>query len=163
MILAGTGHRPEKLGGYEPRARAELIRVAGFCLDHYKPRRVISGMALGFDQALALAALLRGIPLVACVPFAGQELRWPLESQQTYHAILAKADAVEVVCKPGYDAQKMQLRNIAMVEACTLLLACWDGTAGGTANCIRYAERGDVKRPIFNCYPYLDRSAIAAL
>ena len=44
----------------------------------------------------------------------------------------------------------MQLRNEAMVNDCDLLLALWNGTSGGTANCIRYAN--SVKREIRNLW-----------
>lgn len=107
-------------------------------------------MALGWDTAVALAALDLGLPLVAAVPFSGQELRWALESQRLYHLILAQADAVEVICTPGFSPHKMQLRNMAMVGDCDFLLACWDGSPGGTANCVSYAESEG--RPLYNCY-----------
>lgn len=160
MKVAATGHRPEKLGGYGPEAAARLQAVARFQLSMLAPRRVISGVALGWDTAVALAAIDLGIPLVCAVPFLGQELRWPLESQRVYRWILERADAVEVICSGGYSPQKMQLRNIAMVGDCDLLLACWDGSPGGTGNCIRYAESEG--RPILNCYNDLTASVSLA-
>jgi uncharacterized phage-like protein YoqJ len=38
----------------------------------------------------------------------------------------------------------MQKRNEMMVDDCNLLLTLWDGSDGGTANCLGYARR---KRP----------------
>lgn len=153
MIVAGTGHRPNKLGGYSPQAYGRVLLVAGAALEHLQPTRVISGVALGWDTALALAAILRGVPLVAAVPFAGQEQLWPLESQRTYHWILERAAAVEVLSSAGYSRHKMQVRNMAMVDDCDCLAACWDGSAGGTLNCLEYAAA--VGRPAWNYYPLL--------
>lgn len=157
LILAATGHRPDKLGGYEPWAQRQVHEFARFLLSQWQPSRVVVGMALGWDTAVALGALDLGLPLIACVPFAGQELRWPLESQRIYGRILEQAAAVELVCSGGYAAHKMQLRNRAMVDQCDLLLACWDGSPGGTANCVEYARLA--KCPTFNCYPDLTASS----
>ena len=35
----------------------------------------------------------------------------------------------------------MQLRNEYMIDKCDYLVACWNGTKGGTYNAIRYAEK----------------------
>ncbi len=39
----------------------------------------------------------------------------------------------------------MQKRNEWMVDNCDMLVAVWDGTDGGTYNCIDYAKR--MKKP----------------
>lgn len=138
MIVAGTGHRPEKLGGYTEAVATRLLDLARAVLVRHAPSKVISGMALGWDTALALAALDLGIPLVAAVPFAGQERKWPVLAQEVYRAILARAEVV-VVCEGGYAPWKLQKRNEWMVDNAQALIALWDGSDGGTANCIRYA------------------------
>jgi uncharacterized phage-like protein YoqJ len=141
MVIAGTGHRPPKLGGYGRDVQLRLRQLAVDALHRLQPETVISGMALGWDQALANAALDLGIPLVAYIPFEGQELAWPNQSQKVYRALLDEAYHVEVVSSGGYSARKMQQRNIAMVNTCDLLLALWNGSPGGTKNCIFYARR----------------------
>lgn len=55
MIVAGTGHRPNKLGGYGDDVFERLVALARTYLWHMEPWHVISGMALGWDQALAQA------------------------------------------------------------------------------------------------------------
>jgi len=140
VIIAGTGHRPDKLGGYGEATFLRLCHVASEALIRLKPTRVISGMALGWDQALAQAATEWHIPFVAAVPFKGQEAAWPAASQKYYHELLRKAESVVYVSKPPYAARKMQVRNEFMVHKCDLLLALWDGSDGGTANCVRYAK-----------------------
>lgn len=140
MILAGTGHRPDKLGGYSLAASAQWTGVAEQLLQALQPERVISGMALGWDTYLARAAIRLGLPLMAAIPFNGQESRWPAESQHIYNRILDQATEVVVVCGGGYSAEKLQRRNAWMVDRCDFLLCCWDGSPGGTANCIAYAR-----------------------
>lgn len=150
MILAGTGHRPEKLGGYGADVFQRLYNLAYDVLGEQQPSLVLSGMALGWDQALALAANVRGIPFHAYVPFAEQEKRWSPGMQANYHELLRVAEKVVVTCPGTYAAWKMQKRNEAMVDASDRLAVLWDGTRGGTGNCVSYAER--VGREMFNVW-----------
>lgn len=145
FIVAFTGHRPDKLGGYgsvnpfRDRLKEKLARRLTELRVEHSDLCCISGMALGFDQWAAKVCLDLKIPFTAAIPFAGQESRWPAESQAVYRALLARAVDVVVVNKGSYAPQKMQVRNEFMVDRCNLLLGAWDGTAGGTANCVRYA------------------------
>lgn len=142
-IVAATGHRPSKLGGYGDEAYARLVKLARWYLLALAepPAHVISGMALGWDQAFAEAAVQLGIPFVAAIPFKGQESKWPAASVGKYHALLEFAGQVHVVSEGGYSARKMHARNEWMVDNCDLLCAVWDGSAGGTAGCVAYARR----------------------
>lgn len=154
MRIAFTGHRPNKLGGYGPSEIQDKVRAA--IRDYLKsklgqPLLVISGMALGVDQWAAEEALALGIKFTAAVPFIGQESMWPEESQQRYHELLGKAYDTSVICGEGYHISKMQTRNRWMVDQCDELCAIWDGTSGGTANCVRYAVKE--KTPIFRIDP----------
>lgn len=149
MIYAGTGHRPDKLGGYIPEARQRLIDTALASLDE-ECTQVITGMALGWDMALAHAARMKGIPYIAAVPFKGQERIWLKVSQDDYHNLLKAAADVVYVCEEGYAPWKMQVRNEWMVNHCDKVLALWNGTSGGTGNCIKYAEK--VGKPIKNVW-----------
>src|SRR4051812_33817452 len=95
-ILAGTGHRPEKIfigtrNAYDPQVFNELVRFAEIVLIEYDPRGVISGMALGWDQALAKASINLEIPFVAATPFVGQEKKWPKASQDYYNYLMENA------------------------------------------------------------------------
>lgn len=150
MIIAGTGHRPDKLGGYGQVALVHLVNLAEDWLDENKPDVVISGMALGWDYALACAALNLGVPFTAAIPFRGQESRWPQESQQNYRLLLGEASDVHYVCEDGYAPWKMQVRNEWMVDNCDIVLAMWNGSPGGTANCVRYAEKAG--KPVVNLW-----------
>lgn len=145
MIIAGTGHRPDKLPvpGVEPYSVAHLDRLTEFAmhalLEYPDLRKVLSGMAQGWDMALARAAIKLGIPLHAAVPFKGFEARWPTDAQRMYHLTLGQAQHVTIVSPGGFTAHKLQVRNEFLVKQSYLLLALWDGTSGGTANCLDFA------------------------
>jgi len=150
LIVAGTGHRPDKLGGYTQEVSQKLYQTAFDWLSKNKPKLVISGMALGWDIELATAALDLRLPVLAAVPFIGQESKWPLQSQKNYKAIL-KLCKVQIVSEGSYAPYKMQIRNEFMVNKCNLLLALYNGDkSGGTYNCINYAEKRNIK--IVNLY-----------
>lgn len=144
MILAGTGHRPDKLGGYGSDVEIKLFNFAVEQLRKLEPVVVISGMALGWDMAIAEAAIQCNIAFDAYIPFMGQESRWPLASQIRYNLLLNNARDIKIISEGGYAVWKMQTRNIAMVDDCTDLLALWNGTSGGTANCLGYARKHNV-------------------
>lgn len=141
MIVAGTGHRPDKLGGYDESIRQELIGFAQHVIGLLRPRVVISGMALGWDQALAHAALERRVELWAYVPFEGQESRWPRRAQREYHGILRAAAKTKIISAGGYSPEAMHARNAAMVEDADKMLALYDGKrGGGTFDCLLLAR-----------------------
>ena len=155
MIVAGTGHRPNKLGGYTRDAQTRLFNTAIKSLEHLQPTKLISGMALGWDQALARACVELNIPFIAAVPFAGQETVWPAASQREYRELCEAASDFIIVSPGGYSAAKMQIRNEWMVDHCDRVLALWDGSPGGTRNCIDYAKT--VNRPISNAWKCFQR------
>lgn len=151
MIICGTGHRPNKLGGYDNKTFDNLVSLAHMYLCVATDlKQVISGGALGWDQALATAALDLRIPTVLALPFPGFEDRWPQPSKTYLHSLMHRASEIVYVCEPGYAGWKMQKRNEWMVDKADLVLALWDGSTGGTGNCINYANK--VKKPIVNLW-----------
>ena len=143
MIVAFTGHRPGKLPcGYSEDhifclSTKDKLRD---WLSSNRPERAISGMALGWDQWAAKICVELGIPFDAYIPCIGQECKWIPSSRQEYHRILGLASRQVMVYNGPYNGSCMQDRNIAMVDACDILVALWDGSTGGTGNCIRYAK-----------------------
>lgn len=107
----------------------------------YQPSLCISGLALGFDLDLAYVSLEMDIPLLGAIPFIGQESRWPADSQKFYRDIVERCSQTVIVSPGEYSGYKMQVRNEWMVDNCDLLIAAWDGSVGGTGNCVRYAEK----------------------
>lgn len=108
-------------------------------------------MALGVDQDFAFVCTEMKIPWVAAIPFVGQESQWPRTSQEFYKELLSYAYCTFVVTGGGYSPHKMQRRNQWMVDNCDLLVAVWDGTNGGTGNCVEYAQ--SVNREIYRISP----------
>ncbi len=151
MVICGTGHRPAKLGGYSLAAsdRVQQACIAG--LITLSPSLVITGGALGFDQCLAYACVDASIPFDVYVPCRGQSSVWPAASVAAYDRLLGLARRVVLVTDAPYTPAAMDARNRAMVDASSHVLTIWDGTPGGTANCIRYAT--SLSRPITNLYP----------
>jgi len=154
MVIAGTGHRPDKIGGYSPEAGNKRISLALRVISFLKPSRVISGMALGWDQDLASAAVALNVPLTAAIPFEGQENRWPEESRSKYKKLYESADT-KIVLSKSFSNYAYQLRNIWMVDNCDLLVALYDGSEGGTHNCVKYANK--VKKDVLNVWPLWDK------
>jgi len=142
MIIAFTGHRPDKLGGYKlPNPTyIKVCKDIDWLLRELDPEKVITGMALGVDQWAANIAHKLGIPYLAAIPFEGQELAWPEASQKTYRLLRRLASEEVIVSAGKYSPDKMQVRNIWMVDHCDALIAVWDGTKGGTGNCVEYAK-----------------------
>ena len=139
-VVCITGHRPNKLGGYGIDVHWKLVGMYTEVFGRIQPARVISGMALGADQAAAEAAIGLKIPVTAAIPFEGQESKWPTGSQVKYRELLAKCDTIVTVSPGGYSVDKMQIRNRWMVDNSEAVIALWNGSSGGTANCVEYAR-----------------------
>lgn len=172
MKVGFTGHRPNKLWGYDYQHTSYIAlkeKVKKFLIEE-KVRIVYCGMALGFDTIVALAVLeLKDegfdIKLVACIPCANQECRWNIADRNLYKSILKRTDKIYGLNEHGteidlslmedgtlidedgaaydvaYQPWLMQDRNKVIVNHCDHLIALWDGTKGGTANCVEYARR----------------------
>ena len=156
--IAFTGHRPNKLGGYDDNSpkrlalRQQIEETLQRAVVKYGTTHqiiVISGGALGVDQDAARVAYKMNIPFVVAQPCKNHESKWPKESQIKYNKMLELAIQVVLVSDGTYTelgAKCMQDRNIWMVDNCNALIAVWDGTSGGTANCVQYAQK--VGKPI---------------
>jgi uncharacterized phage-like protein YoqJ len=157
-IIAGTGHRPEKLGGYNESVFTRLTALCKASLQKMQATEVLSGMALGFDLALATAAVELQIPLIAAVPFREQDDKWNESDRERYEYLLFQTKKIVYVDEvkdyainqPGYSPQKIHKRNEYMVDNCHEVLALFDGIASGTGNCVKYAE--SLNKPIFNVW-----------
>lgn len=140
MILSATGHRPEKLGGYGRPAYDRLFSFAMVVLQRLQPEEVISGMALGWDTAVAEAAYILGIPFHAYLPFPSQASTWPRDSQKLHSNLCAVASSIVTCSQDPYAGWKMSVRNDCMEAASDEILALYNGDpTGGTANAVRHA------------------------
>lgn len=58
-----------------------------------------------------------------------------------YNYILKKADVVKLITGEDYKPWLMKKRNEYMVDLADKVIAVWDGSKGGTYNCVKYAEK----------------------
>jgi len=151
--VAVTGHRPNKLWGYNLADKHYQAMKDWFKreLVERSTTDAYSGMALGVDTVFSLSVLeLKDqgykIKLHCAIPCQNHSSKWVSESKEQYNAILSKADEVVVVTDKPYAPYLMQIRNQYMVDRADEVFAVWDGTSGGTANCVRYAKR--IERPV---------------
>jgi len=99
-------------------------------------------MAVGVDTLFARIAIATNTPLIAAIPCGNQSNYWPDSAKAEYRQILKhKRTTVKYVSKLPYTNWCMQARNQWMVDNCDILIAVWDGTPGGTANCVKYATK----------------------
>jgi len=158
MKIAVTGHRPDKLFGYNlahPKY-TDLKHVIFKFLNANKPDHCISGMALGVDTVFAQAVLqykeTNTCILECAIPCLNHSLMWNGESRAEYNRILSIADKVTMVSEKPYSPKLMQKRNEYMVDLLgegDILLAIYNGDlSGGTYNCIKYAKKSKAKTEI---------------
>ena len=145
-----SGHRPSKLpwgmDEGDPRCLALKDELAARLQGIYEAgyRHFICGMAAGCDLYFAEAVLaLREehpeLTLEAAIPCDGQNNSWPAALRARQEALIAACDEVRFI-QHRYTPDCMQKRNRYMVDRSGLLLACYDGTPGGTRNTILYAR-----------------------
>ena len=148
MKISVTGHRPNKMYGYDiyNKKWTELKEKFKSLLIENNCDEAITGMALGVDTVFALAVLeLKeegyDIKLHCAIPCKNHSCKWIKESVDLYNDILSKADTVKLVSDEEYKPWLMQKRNEYMVDLADKVIAVWDGSNGGTGNCVRYAEK----------------------
>lgn len=168
MRVAFTGHRPNKLGGYDHINPIFAERTIA-CLTKLQAEEPITvaynGLALGYDQLALTICLNMGIPVIGCIPILGQDSRWPIKSRTHYQKLLTQVETVKIYEEIYSDTEYwrakrargtsfyhlMQIRNEYMVDNADVVIGCWDGTTGGTYNCLMYAKNLGKRR--INVYP----------
>ena len=162
-----TGHRPDKLGGYDERnplaefVKDELRRIVRSLITE-GARKFICGGALGVDTwaaeiVLSLREEFPDIYLLIAKPFPSQAVRWNTDAITRFEFICSCANEVMNVNPDPYAVWKMQARNGWMVDHSDVVVCVWDGSKGGTANCHNYAQ-GKKQLVIINPRNYADNS-----
>ena len=163
-----TGHRPHGLWGthfqrFSPEAKAKYAAqeavLASFVADFAALgfHRFITGGAIGLDQMAAKTVAdlrdtrFKDIVLVVARPFPSQDAVWPPQAKDYFKQLCKRADWVYDVCQDPYEPWKMQRRNEWMVDESQVGIAMWNGSNGGTANCVRYAQKKG--KPILVIHP----------
>ena len=164
-----TGHRPGKLPwGYDetdPRCLDLKRRMADAVEAAYAQgfRHFLCGMAQGGDLyfcecALALRARRPDVTVEAAIPCPGQADAWPADQRARYGRLVAACD-FETLVSSQYSPSCMQRRDRYMVDHASLLIAAFDGTAGGTRYTVEYAMRRRVSIVDLDILPRARRTA----
>lgn len=156
-----TGHRPPKIGGYNPNPTAKFIYDSIHSYIHRNIGTIntyISGLALGVDTLAAQAVLTckysdkLPVRLIVAIPFINQPNVWPPVSKAIWKSIKDYSDLIVEVSAPSdpmnnKDASRKLLhRNIWMLTHSGLCYAVWNGdTQGGTYHCLSNARRMGMK------------------
>jgi uncharacterized phage-like protein YoqJ len=153
-VMCFTGHRPPQLGGYKgPDAEKiqhnlflHLVKIVDLCVKNGFVT-FISGGAQGTDQIGAEAVLYRKmnpnfshLQLVVARTYPGQFKVWPNYARERFFSIIRQANVVVDVSPDPHANWKMQIRNQWMVDRSELVVGVWDGSKGGTWNCLKYAK-----------------------
>lgn len=156
--IALTGHRPPKLGGYDmsnPLAMGVRRRLRDLILSVSEKDAVqfVGGCAQGADTLWADEVLALGRALHLAMPYPSFGSNWPtparvaLRNQMAWAAVTYVSNDPEPESPRYIYAQLLQKRNIWMVDHCNVLVVVWDGSPGGTANTVHYAEQQG--KPVF--------------
>lgn len=146
-----TGHRPGKLPwGYneqDGRCLALKRRISDAVEAAYEQgfRHFLCGMAQGCDLyfcecVLALRERHPDVTVEAAIPCPTQADAWPAAQRERYARLVASCDW-ETLVSAQYTPSCMQRRDRYMVDHASLLIAAFDGSAGGTRYTVEYAMR----------------------
>ena len=154
-VCCFTGHRADKLPWGEnenaPACLALKAAIADVLAALYEDgfRHFICGMATGCDiycgeAVVALRDEHPDVTLEAAIPHAGQQRRWNDFWKSRYFRLAEECDTLTVLHK-AYTPNCMMDRNMYMVNSSGVLVAVYNGSAGGTKNTILYAMRQGLK------------------
>ena len=106
-------------------------------------RHFLCGMAMGCDLyfcecALALRDAHPDVTVEAAIPCPTQADTWPPAQQERYRRLVDACD-FETMVSARYTSSCMQRRDRYMVDHASLLIAAFDGSAGGTRYTVAYA------------------------
>lgn len=143
-----TGHRPAKLTQNEDTIKQALSSA----IDQAIARgftTFITGMAQGTDIWAAEIVLNRrntnpDLKLICAIPHPDFEKSWKAEWQSRFNTVRSNAD-LERTISPAYSRGCYQTRNVWMVDRSALLIAVYNGEAGGTRNTIQYAQKNNIE------------------
>lgn len=157
---AVTGHQPPVLGGYGADVFARLVVLGRDWVRANRPSEVVSGMAAGWDLAMAEAAVLEGVPLVAALAFRGQGDEWPDEARAHLRRLVEAAALVHVVHEvraPGM----WTARDRWVLDRGDVVVALWSGAEGGTGRAVATARK--LGKPVDNLWDRWTAGSVPAI
>lgn len=132
MIIAFTGHRPDRL---QKMDLVSIVKQTNEALKSLTPTKVIVGMARGYDLLAADIALNLGIPVVCAIPFSAHQ-----SQEETYMRILQSASERHIISSGPYAKWMFAARDRWMVDHADAVIAAFDGMeVGGTWLTVKYA------------------------
>jgi uncharacterized phage-like protein YoqJ len=125
MIVTGIAHPPARLHERSEIPSSELVFLAKMGLNTYRATHLITGLAQGWEQALAKAAIELEIPYSVAIPFPGRDADWKREARLLYLDLLARASDVYRVCDEWFEEAVME-GHFWRVDRSEIVLALWD-------------------------------------
>ncbi len=134
---------------------AEVLRLAA----KYPNLHLISGMAEGWDEAIAKAAMRNNIPFTAMIPnkgygnyYWGRNSLLKIDRMNTFNQLVNAASNVIYVCSSLYvdGVHSNFVRNQAMVDACDGALV-YEATSSGTRDAVNRLTKAG--KP-YKVYPF---------
>ena len=155
ICCAFTGHREGKLPWHGNELDGRCLRLKQSMYEAVRlaytsgKRHFLCGMATGCDTyfcetLIRLRQEKRDVTIEAAIPWEGQSLRWSEKQRRRYHRLVSECD-YQTVVQSFYSDDCMMRRNRYMVDSASLLIAAYDGKAGGTRNTMLYAMRQGVE------------------
>ncbi len=149
-----TGHRPTKLPWRYQEQDVRCLKLKARIADAIEAvyadgyRHFLCGMAQGCDLYFCEAVIAfrekhPDVTIEAVIPCPTQADRWPEKERLRYAALVAACDT-ETLVSAQYSSGCMQRRDRYMVDHASLLIAAFDGSAGGTRYTVEYAIKREV-------------------
>ncbi len=131
--IAFTGHRHLKYN--------QVVSYMNKLHQDYPDAIWITGGAVGLDSLAASFTMAHNIKLWLILPFPPGVMSkfWTQAQRDVLERSIKYCDRLSVL-SPVYDKSIYQRRNERMVDLSDMVAAFFDGTPGGTANCVRYAK-----------------------
>ncbi len=131
--IAFTGHRHLKYN--------QVVSYMNKLHQDYPDAIWITGGAVGLDSLAASFAMAHNIKLWLILPFPPGVMSkfWTQAQRDVLERSIKYCDKFSVL-SPVYDKSIYLRRNERMVDLSDMVAAFWDGSNGGTGNCVRYAQ-----------------------
>jgi hypothetical protein len=150
MIITGIAHTPARLHERTYLPSNELVYLASKALREFNATSLNTSLSLGWDQALAKAALELKIPYSVAIPYPGRDRVLKRDAQVIYYDLLAHAAEVTQVSEDYCDSAMLEA-HMWRVDHSDYVLALWDYEF--TGDCFRvidYALNSD--KPVANLW-----------
>jgi len=146
-IVGVSGHRQ-----IDEKKPGELVEFARLFVALSAADRIVTGMAIGWDLAVAQACHELGIPYTAAVPFIDQPSEWTLRDRKHWTWLMNQADRV-IYVSTEHERDAYEKRNLWIVDnsgAMSILLEP-GRERSGTGRCALYADRrGRIITPLWD-------------